>query len=103
MRLSLGLNSDGIGAMGNSRFGILLIETMETTDLFKVAGLSSSGMAIVLIIYRILKYIKGKKVVSSCCGKRIEMGIDVTEMTPKELVIHNPIIKEKPESKETSS
>ena len=63
---------------------------MEDTDLFKMAGLSTTGVAILLIAYRLFKTIKGKKLVSSCCGKRLEVGIDVAEMTPKALV-DNPM------------
>lgn len=72
---------------------------MEDTDLLKAAGFSTTGMAIVLVVYRILKSVKGKRFVSSCCGKKLEMGMDVEEMTPKgfaagattEVVVANPI------------
>lgn len=64
---------------------------MDETDLLKMAGLSSSGMAIVLIIYRVLKSVKGKKFISSCCGKKLEVGVDIGTMTPKEIVIENPM------------
>jgi len=56
---------------------------MEETDLLKMAGVSTTGVAILLIVYRILRTIKGKKLVSKCCGKKIELGVDVEEMTPK--------------------
>ena len=70
---------------------------MDETDLLKMAGLSSSGVAIILIVYRVLKLMRGKKLVSSCCGKKLEMGVDVAEMTPKEVVVDNPM--KKPEIK----
>ena len=58
--------------------------------MLKTAGLSTSGLAIILIVYRVLKTMKGKRLVSSCCGKKLEMGVDVEEMTPKQIVIQNP-------------
>jgi hypothetical protein len=64
---------------------------MEDTDLLKMAGVSTSGLAIILIVYRVLKSVKGKKLVSSCCGRRMEMGMNVEEMTPKAVVVENPI------------
>ena len=65
---------------------------MDDTDLLKMAGVSTSGLAIILIVYRVLKSVKGKRLVSSCCGKKIEVGIDVEEMTPKAIVIDNPVV-----------
>lgn len=50
----------------------------------KMAGVSTTGVAIVLIVYRLLKHIQGKKLISSCCGKKLEVGIAVAPMTPKE-------------------
>lgn len=68
---------------------------MDDTNLFKVAGISTTGVAILLIVYKVLKYIKGKKLVSSCCNRRIEVGIDIQDMSPKHIVV-----EPKPESKE---
>jgi hypothetical protein len=64
---------------------------MDDTDLLKMAGVSTSGLAIILIVYRVLKSVQGKKLVSSCCGTRMEMGVSVEEMTPKKIVIENPL------------
>lgn len=61
------------------------------------AGLSTSGVAILLILYRVLKTAKGKKLVSSCCGRKMEMGVDVQDMTPgaapvdTAITIRNPV------------
>lgn len=55
---------------------------MEESDLLKMAGLSTSGVAILLIAWRFLKSLQGKKLVSTCCGRRGEMGVDVVAMTP---------------------
>jgi hypothetical protein len=46
------------------------------------AGLSTTGVAILLIVYRVLKTMQGKKLVSTCCGRKGEMGVDVVDMTP---------------------
>lgn len=71
---------------------------MDETELLKMAGLSTTGMAILLIVYRVAKSIVGKKLVSSCCGKRMEVGFDVATMTPNDaLTIENPMKNKKEE------
>ena len=64
-------------------------------DLLTSAGLSTTGVALLLLAYRILKSVKGKKLVSSCCGRKLELGMDVQEMTPqpdhKAITIQNPM------------
>ena len=42
-------------------------------------GMSSTGVAVVLILYRILKWANKKKFVSDCCGKKMEMSVAVVE------------------------
>lgn len=54
------------------------------------AGLSTTGVAILLIVYRLIKSVQGKKLVSSCCGKKMELGMDVVPMTPQHLVLDVP-------------
>ena len=71
---------------------------MDDTDLLKISGLSASTIAILLIVYRVIKMMVGKKLISSCCGRKIEMGVDIAQMTPKppeetHIEIHNPIQK----------
>jgi hypothetical protein len=70
---------------------------MEETDLLKMAGVSTTGIAILLILYRVIKFVQGKKLVSNCCGKKLEVGIDVAPMTPKETIIDvvNPMTEKK--------
>ena len=68
----------------------------DVEPLLMNAGLSTTGIAILLLVYRAFKTVRGKKCVSSCCGRRADLGFDVTEMTPKPvptpaLVIHNPL------------
>ena len=43
-------------------------------------GISASTLAILALLYRIFQYVKGKKVVSDCCGYNVEVGIDVRNM-----------------------
>lgn len=67
------------------------------TDLLTSAGLSTTGVALLLLAYRLLKSVKGKKLVSSCCGRKLELGVDVAEMTPQpdhtKITIDNPLRK----------
>jgi hypothetical protein len=51
------------------------------------AGLSTTGVALLLIVYRLIKSVQGKKLVSSCCGRKIEVGVDVVPMTPQHIAI----------------
>ena len=73
---------------------------MDDADLLKVSGLSATSIAIILILYRIIKMAMGKKLVSSCCGRKLEVGVAVAEMTPKAedttIEICNPIQKKTP-------
>ena len=65
-------------------------------DILMNAGITTSGVAILLIVYRIFKYSKGHLLVSRCCGRKVEIGFDVKDVieTPKEEVkmTVNPII-----------
>ncbi len=71
---------------------------MDDPTMLASAGLSTTGVALLLIAYRILKSVKGKKLVSSCCGRKLEMGVDVQDMTPapavpdhEAITIRNPM------------
>lgn len=61
------------------------------------AGITTSGVAVILLVYKILKYAKGHMLISKCCGRKIEVGFDVTETleTPKPdaIIVHNPMNK----------
>ena len=46
------------------------------------AGVSTGSIAILYIIYRVLNAIKGHRLVSDCCGKFYEVGVDVRDMPP---------------------
>ena len=72
---------------------------MDDTDILKMSGLSASSLAIVLIIYKLLKSAVGKKLVSNCCGRKLEVGMTVTDMptTPREvrIEVQNPMTDKK--------
>lgn len=57
------------------------------------AGLTTSGVAVLLLLYKVVKSIQGKKLISNCCGKKMEMGFDVGEMTPQHevILVSNPM------------
>jgi hypothetical protein len=68
---------------------------MDDSDLLKLSGVSGGTIAIILLVYKILKSVMGKKLVSNCCGRKMEVGIDVQDSTPKKdvcLEIKNPMI-----------
>jgi hypothetical protein len=46
------------------------------------AGIGSSTVAILLIVYRVFLYANGHRLVSDCCGKKGEIGFVVRDMPP---------------------
>jgi hypothetical protein len=54
---------------------------METT-LLQQSGMSAGLIAILLIVYRVLKSVNGNRMVSSCCGKKSELGFVIEPITP---------------------
>jgi hypothetical protein len=71
-------------------------------ELLKMSGVSAGTIAIVLLVYKIAKQLLGKRLVSNCCGKKLEVGVEIkdTVITPDVcLEIKNPIHKENDESK----
>ena len=51
------------------------------------AGFSTVGVAVLLIVYKVLKTAMGKKCISSCCGRRMEAGFDIGTMTPSSATV----------------
>jgi hypothetical protein len=45
------------------------------------AGLSTAGIAILFIAYRMSKAIIGHRLISDCCGRRMEMGLAIADMS----------------------
>lgn len=68
---------------------------MDDLTLLKSAGFSTTGVLIALLVYRVLKTMNGKKFVSSCCGKKTEIGFQVAEMTPP-ATTQNPLVIVRP-------
>jgi len=69
------------------------------------AGLTTSGVAILFLAYRVFAAVKGKKFVSSCCGRNYSAGVSVVPMTPPSLRLERDEpkrIHEAPAEKEVS-
>lgn len=72
-------------------------------SVLQTSGLSAGTIVVILIIYRLLKSIEGKRFVSRCCGKKTEVGFEIKNMeTPPandiSLEIKNPIHQQKDET-----
>lgn len=52
------------------------------SQLLATAGISTSGVAGLFILYKVAKLVINKRLVSDCCGKRISVGVSVQTMTP---------------------
>ena len=52
------------------------------TNFLASAGVSTGSMAIAYILYKVWKAVKGHRLVSDCCGKMYEVGVDVRDMPP---------------------
>lgn len=72
---------------------------MDTAELFKMSGASAGTIAIVLLLYKLFKSVLGKRFISTCCGKKLEVGIDVRQgLTPREERVEikiNPLVDER--------
>lgn len=53
---------------------------MEVVDLLKMSGFSAGTITALFLIYKFLKSMRGKKFVSSCCGRKLDVGFDVRNM-----------------------
>jgi hypothetical protein len=54
---------------------------MDNESLLKMSGASAGTIAIVLLIYKILKSVVGKRLVSTCCERKMEVSLDIKEAT----------------------
>ena len=54
-------------------------------DILQQFGVTGSSLAIILIIYKLFKHFKGNVLVSKCCGKKVEVGFDVKQMSAENL------------------
>lgn len=55
---------------------------MDAQTIFAYGGASATITAVSMFIFRNWKHIVGHVLVSKCCDKKFEMGIDVRDMTP---------------------
>lgn len=69
---------------------------MDFMQLLASAGITTTGVAMLLLVYRVVKSIQGKKLISSCCGKKMEMGFTVSDMTPIVIEVKNPMLPPPP-------
>jgi len=51
------------------------------------AGVSTVGVAALLVLYKVFKTAQGKRCVSSCCGRRLEAGFDIGTITPRSATV----------------
>jgi len=51
-------------------------------DGLTTAGISTSVVAVLVIGYKILQMIRGHRLISDCCGRMLEVGVDVRDMPP---------------------
>ena len=56
---------------------------MDAQTIFAYGGASATVTAISMFIFRNWKHIIGHVLVSKCCDRKFEMGIDVRDMTPE--------------------
>lgn len=52
---------------------------MEESELLTMAGVSSTTVAIVLFVYRVVKSMQGKTFISKCCGRKMDVGFTIRE------------------------
>mgnify|MGYP003660657072 CR=1 FL=1 len=46
----------------------------------QTAGLSSGSIVVLFILYRLWAASVGRRIVSDCCGRRLEVGVAVRDM-----------------------
>ena len=70
------------------------------------AGVSTGSIAILFLLYRIWLSIKGHRLVSDCCGRFYEVGVDVRDMPPtpmKQETDSHPPLPSSPEALSSES
>jgi hypothetical protein len=51
-------------------------------SLLASAGVGSSTIAILFLLYKAFNRLQGHKLVSNCCGRKAEVGFAVADMSP---------------------
>lgn len=68
-------------------------------DSFASGGIGASIIVALGVIYKIYNTINHHRVVSNCCGKKIEVSFDVDETTPKSRDAQTDKCDQKPEER----
>ena len=55
---------------------------MDSTQMTALVGTSTGG-TVLTVLYFLYKTLVGKKIRSNCCGRTVEVGFTVEEMSPK--------------------
>ena len=53
-------------------------------------GVSTAGVALIAMIWKIAQNINHKRLVSKCCGRKIDLSVDVVESAPSPEESQNP-------------
>jgi hypothetical protein len=56
----------------------------------QTVGMSSATVAILFLLYRAFKLVNERRLVSDCCGRKLEVGVAVREM-PATPDTNNPL------------
>ena len=46
----------------------------------QTVGMSSGTVAVLFLLYRVFKLVNERRLVSDCCGRKLEVGLAVREM-----------------------
>lgn len=53
-------------------------------------GVSTAGVALIALVWKALQNINHKRLVSKCCGRKIDLSVDVVESAPSPEESQNP-------------
>lgn len=62
------------------------------TNLLQQAGITGTTLVIILVAYRALKSCRGGTVRSKCCGKSMEIGLDLERQSSEVEMKDNPLV-----------
>ncbi len=56
----------------------------DLRSVLETVGLSSAGVAAVILMFKVIQTVNNKKCRSSCCGRSAEVAVAVNELTEEE-------------------
>lgn len=56
------------------------------------AGLTTTMVTVILILYKLFKNMDGRRIRSSCCGYNASIGFQTEQMSPVVVMVENPAI-----------